>query len=161
MDRMEKEKDFIIKLVVRKEKKRKKQGGILVHLSAVFFHTIQHLPPLPSPPPRFTLIFQPFSSSWIFAQLKQLKAYWSVRWCPALFPEILHGLCILYSNIHTPGMRERCLSLPDVLYTLVCVCEMILSNRIQSSAADGYVIFVHTHDRLMRARETATDALSR
>lgn len=39
------------------------------------------------------------------------------------------------------------------IYTLVCVCvcEMILSNRIQSSAADGYVIFVHT--RSIDARE--------
>lgn len=66
--------------------------------------------------------------------------------------------CLLPTlHIHTRGItgRRRCLSLSLMYYihtlVCVCVCEMILSNRIQSSAADGYVIFVHT--RSIDARE--------
>lgn len=66
--------------------------------------------------------------------------------------------CLLPTlHIHTRGItgrrRDAWVSPWCIIYThlCVCVCEMILSNRIQSSAADGYVIFVHT--RSIDARE--------
>jgi hypothetical protein len=159
MDRMEIEKDFIIKLVVRKEKERKKEGRrwnpCTSQCCPLSYNTT-------SPPFSISTIIQVhlnIPAVFIFLNICSAKTAQSLligEVVPSSFPRDTPTALPMYTlqqHTHTPGMRERCLSLPDVLYTLVCVCvwnDPFKSNSVQRG---GWIRNFCAYTRSIDARE--------